>query len=178
MNIKDCEVNKKVIAKNNISQQIKKGDKVEIRYVQENPPFIDVDNGDVIVTERSPNNFIPINKFKVGERIVIKEANECFYSEVFGFMYDDEEDYIYAITFKYNDETYFRIVCEGEIYPLKKRDELKPGDKFIDNSDCIVEVIASEICEVNNQIKYFGKKELSGFVSTWWPKQIKEIDYS
>ena len=46
-----------VRAKKDISSSVKKGDEVKIIYAQKYPPFIDVDNGDVIVPERSPEHF-------------------------------------------------------------------------------------------------------------------------
>jgi len=57
MNIKDCEINMIVRAKKDISSSVRKGDEVKIIYTQKYPPFIDVDNGDVIVPERSPEHF-------------------------------------------------------------------------------------------------------------------------
>jgi len=57
MNIKECKVGMTVRAKKDISSSVKKGDEVKIIYAQKYPPFIDVDNGDVIVPERSPEHF-------------------------------------------------------------------------------------------------------------------------
>ena len=64
MKINECEINMTVKAKKDISRQIKKGDEVEIRYVEEIPPLIDVDNGEVIVPERSPKHFEKIEEEK------------------------------------------------------------------------------------------------------------------
>lgn len=61
MNIKECKVGMTVRAKKNISASVSKGDEVKIIYAQEYPPFIDVDNGDVIVPERSPEHFEKID---------------------------------------------------------------------------------------------------------------------
>jgi len=57
MNIKECEVGMTIRAKKDISASVSKGDEVKIIYAQEYPPFIDIDNGEVIVPERSPENF-------------------------------------------------------------------------------------------------------------------------
>ena len=64
MKINQCEINMTVKAKKDISRRIKKGDEVEIRYVEEIPPLIDVDNGEVIVPERSPEHFEKIEEEK------------------------------------------------------------------------------------------------------------------
>jgi hypothetical protein len=64
MKINECEINMTVKAKKDISRQIKKGDEVEIRYVEEIPPFIDIDNGEVVVPERSPEHFEKIEEEK------------------------------------------------------------------------------------------------------------------
>jgi hypothetical protein len=57
MDIKECKAGMTARAKKNISASVSKGDEVKIIYVQEYPPFIDIDNGDVIVPERSPEHF-------------------------------------------------------------------------------------------------------------------------
>ena len=65
MKINECEINMTVKAKKDISRRIKKGDEVEIRYVEEIQNFIDVDNGEVVVAEIDPKYFEPISKFKI-----------------------------------------------------------------------------------------------------------------
>ena len=62
MKINECEINMKIRAKKDISPGVKKGDEVKIIYFQEYPPFIDIDNGEVIVPERSPEHFEKIEE--------------------------------------------------------------------------------------------------------------------
>ena len=62
MKIKDCKINMMVKANKDISNNVRKGDKVKIIYMQEYPPFIDIDNGEFIVPERSPKHFDKIKE--------------------------------------------------------------------------------------------------------------------
>ena len=65
MKINQCGINITVKTKKDISRQIKKGDLVKIRFVDQKEETIDVDNGEVVVAEIDPKYFEPISKFKI-----------------------------------------------------------------------------------------------------------------
>ena len=164
-----------------ISRQIKKGDEVEIRYVEEIPPFIDVDNGEVIVAEINPKYFEPISKFKIGDKVIWNNTKV----EIWGKHFEEDSgEYEYA--FKYKKNAWNRgVEHESNLSPLKKINELEKGDKFeiktiTGITDRIYEVLAGAKCKRINRVKYFSKEikgDSIGYVGTFIADDINKIIY-
>jgi len=171
----------KVKAKKDISRQIKKGDEAEIRYVEEIQNFIEVDNGEVIVTEIDPKYFEPISKFKIGDKVIWNNTKV----EIWGKHFEEDNgEYEYA--FKYKKNAWNRgVEHESNLSPLKKINELEKGDKFeiktaTGITDRIYEVLAGAKCKRINRVKYFAKEikgDSIGYVGTFIADDINKIIY-
>ena len=181
MKINECEINMKVRAKKDISRRIKKGDEVEIRYVEEIPPFIDVDNGEVIVAEIEPKYFELISKFKIGDKVIWQNAKV----EIWGKHFEEDKSE-FEYSFKYKKSAWNRgIEYESYLSPLKKINELEKGDKFeIETATGITKriykVLAAAKCKRINRVKYFSeeiKGDSIGYVGTFIADDINKIIY-
>ena len=181
MKINECGINMKVMAKKDISRRIKKGDEVEIRYVEEIQNFIDVDNGEVVVAEIDPKYFKLISKFKIGDKVIWNNTKV----EIWGKHFEEDNgEYEYA--FKYKKNAWNRgVEHESNLSPLKKINELEKGDKFeiktaTGITDRIYEVLAGAKCKRINRVKYFSKEikgDSIGYVGTFIADDINKIIY-
>ena len=181
MKINECEINMTVKAKKDISRQIKKGDEVEIRYVEEIQNFIDVDNGEVVVAEIDPKYFELISKFKIGDKVIWNNTKV----EIWGKHFE-EDNGGYEYAFKYKKDAWNRgVEHESYLSPLKKINELEKGDKFeIETATGITKrfykVLAAAKCKRINRVKYFSKEikgDSIGYVGTFIADDIKKIIY-
>ena len=181
MKINECEINMKVRAKKNISRRIKKGDEVEIRYIKASPPLIDIDNGEVVVTEIDPRYFEPISKFEIGDKVIWNKTKV----EIWGKHFEEDKSE-FEYSFKYKKSAWCRgIEYESYLSPLKKINELEKGDKFeikttTGITDRIYEVLAAAKCKRINRVKYFSeeiKGDSIGYVGTFIADDIKKIIY-
>ena len=181
MKINECEINMTVKAKKDISRRIKKGDEVEIRYVEEIPPFIDVDNGEVIVAEIDPKYFKLISKFKIGDKVIWNNTKV----EIWGKHFEEDKSE-FEYSFKYKKSAWNRgIEYESYLSPSKKINELEKGDKFEIGTATgitkrIYKVLAAAKCKRINRVKYFSeeiKGDSIGYVGTFIADDIKKIIY-
>ena len=181
MKINQCEINMTVKAKKDISRRIKKGDEVEIRYVEEIQNFIDVDNGEVVVAEIDPKYFEPISKFEIGDKVIWNNTKV----EIWGKHFEEDKSE-FEYSFKYKKNAWNRgIAYEFDLSPLKKINELEKGDKFeIETAtgitERIYEVLAAAKCKRINRVKYFSKEikgDSIGYVGTFIADDIKKIIY-
>jgi hypothetical protein len=181
MKINECGINMTVKAKKDISRQIKKGDEVKIRYIKAIPPFIDIDNGEVVVTEIDPKYFEPISKFEIGDKVIWNKTKV----EIWGKHFEEDKSE-FEYSFKYKKSAWCRgIEYESYLSPLKKINELEKGDKFeIETAtgitERIYEVLAAAKCKRINRVKYFSKEikgDSIGYVGTFIADDIKKIIY-
>jgi hypothetical protein len=118
------------------------------------------------------NLFRPIeitNKFEIGDEAVWNGK-----VEIWGKRYDEEmKEYEYAVVDKNNGRT---LLFESELSPLKKKDELEVGDKFIDIYENKVNILAVHK-KHKNGIRYFGTYNNNKYCDIWPVDEIKEIIY-
>ena len=117
----------------------------------------------------------PVSKFKIGDKVVWSGDK----LEVFGLHFEkNREEFEYALNAI--DKNYRILEYESKLSLLKKKDQLKPGDKFISFSDKEKDkiiVLAKEYDYIRSEVRYFGKNEEYGFVDVWGIDDIKEIVY-
>ena len=187
MKIDECEINMKVRAKKDISRRIKKGDEVEIRYVEEIQNFIEVDNGEVIVTEIDPKYFEPISKFEIGDKVIYDSPVGMKKVDIFGYIYCEKDNtWLYAIKLPTNKHV---IVREDTLQKEKNIFDLKKGDKFKCKTATgittgitkrIYKVLAAAKCKRINRVKYFAeeiKGDSIGYVGIFIADDINKIIY-
>ena len=95
----------------------------------------------------------PINKFEIGDEVLIKHLNNSKV-EVWGKRYDEKSGkWQYAVRgCGWND------FCYGnELSPLKKKDELEKGDKFKNNGNKM-EVLAVGKDDYYHHVEYYARK--------------------
>jgi len=119
-----------------------------------------------------PKFFESVNKFEVGDEVIW-----CNYkAKIWGVRYDDEVNmYEYAIEDN-KDNCGRTIVFEGGLSPLKKKDELEVGDKFIFN-DSKVKIEGVGFDEFEEIKVYLGKRLSDGMVFKFREHEIDEIIY-
>jgi hypothetical protein len=171
----------KVRAKKDISRQIKKGDLVKIRFVDQEEETINIDNGKVIVAEINPIHFKPISKFKIGDKVIWNNIKV----EIWGKHFEEDNgEYEYA--FKNKKTAWNRgVEHESNLSPFKKINELEKGDKFeiktaTGITDRIYEVLAGAKCKRINRVKYFAKEikgDSIGYVGTFIADDINKVIY-
>lgn len=111
------------------------------------------------------------NKYEIGDKVLYTiDKEKCRYcgetSDNLAIL-EDKNEYLFRVNYNH-------------LSPLKKKDELKIGDKFIGNTNIKYEILAVGYDNFNDSISYFVKKisgHLKGITSTKWPEAIKEIIY-
>jgi len=168
MKINECEINMKVKAKKDISRQIKKGDEVEIRYVEEIQNFIEVDNGEVIVTEIDPKYFEPISKFEIGDKVIWNNTKV----EIWGKHFEEDKSE-FEYSFKYKKNAWNRgIEYESYLSPLKEI-------RYVGEIQNFIEVDNGEVIVTEIDPKYFepiSKFEIGDKVIYDSPVGMKKVD--
>ena len=152
MNIEDCEVGMKVKSKNDMSiDKVRKGDVVEITKIdidKENTNeggYIYFNNNCVGV---SSEHFELVNQFEVGDEVYYKE-----YDKIMSFRGYKKDG---TPIIESNKTGHLYSPKLSRLSPLKKKDELEPGDKFRIN-EIIFGVLAVEYDEYYNCKSYFSK---------------------
>lgn len=126
-------------------------------------------------------NFEPVNKFVVGDEVIYKAKNDKYYKcIIFGIAeLKDKFDGEYAISFeKGSGRKVNKIVKESYLSPLKKKEELGVGDKFIHSIHSgEIKVLAVKYDKDVGVIKYFGERLSDGYIDTYQPWSVGEIIY-
>lgn len=173
MKLEDCYLGMTV--KHNYTDSflgIKEGDKGDIEAINKKDNYIVVWG-----QEFDPANFSKANEFKVGDEVLIKHLTNTKV-KVWGKRYDEnKEEYQYAVRgYGWNDFCY-----ESELSPLKNKDELEVGDKFIAYGDNIkFKVVANDDDKYYNQKCYFARQldgKYPGSLNKVLSKAIKEVVY-
>lgn len=126
----------------------------------------------------------PVNQFEVGNEVIYS----CYHcpdqikhkSVIFGI-----KDNQYAIKYTHKSVDHYTIVKERRLSPLKKKDELKVGDKFkVKTAEGVSrrtnEVLGIFKDDYYNQTKYVAKRmngNYEGFVDIYNSEMIAEIVY-
>jgi hypothetical protein len=190
MKIEDCEVGMKVRLNTNMpdgteifGSPIKKGEIFTIKKI--------IKSGCILLEEIEygwrPKDFEPANKFEVGDEVLFENVLGNKYKvKIFGIS-KNKGKLNYAIEGQYlYDEEYFNcIVSEKSLSPLKKKDELEPGNKFKiktaeGKTNRINEVLGVFKDDKYNQIKYVAKRvqgDWKGYVDIYNSEMIDEIIY-
>lgn len=188
MKIKDCEVRMKVEPKRDIGAiGVSKGEKLVIRKAEKDTNgggegYLYFDGkGHVGV---SAEYFEPLNKFEVGDGAIFTNViGEKYKVKIWGIS--DKADSIdgvkYEISINCEGRNKVFLVKEDRLSPLKKPDELKVGDKVIQNHDSG----ELEITHVDYDGFWKGKcyvvKRLEGsqqgYIKVIFPNDILEIIY-
>jgi hypothetical protein len=177
MNIEDCEIGMKVECKTNEFTSIEKGEVVTISKIYYYDNHKGLKFKEKLFHKFYPEDFEPVNKFKVGDEVLYKHYYlGKFKAEIWAITKPDRNGRTIAITWELEGETLHSIVSKDNLLPLKKKDELEKGDKFIDDMEEEVEVLAVEYCDFYDNKVYFGKKE-NGFVSCWSDFEVEEVIY-
>jgi len=121
------------------------------------------------------NLFRPIeitNKFEIGD-----EAVRNGKVEIWGKRYDEEmKEYEYAVVDKNNGRT---LLFESELSPLKKKDELKVGDKVVYGT-AKYKILCVGIDDYYKHKEYYCKRideNFKGVTTIIEPNAIDEIIY-
>ena len=122
-----------------------------------------------------PEFFESVNKFEVGDEVIYNCSNGIKYdSVIFGI-----KDRQYAIKYTHKTIEHYDVVIERQLSPLKKKDELEVGDKFI-RTGTKYEVLAVAYEEFRDSIIYFAKMlngNLEGRIVDFNSEFIDEIIY-
>ena len=123
-----------------------------------------------------------IEDCKVGDEVLLTLYDDANYkSEVLILVNDDYEyDYLIKIPNDWNNKTHIMLVKERYLLPIKNKDELEVGDKFIDLLECEYKVIAIDYDDYFDHVSYFVKKidrNFQGRITVKKPSNIKEIIY-
>jgi len=169
MKIEDCEVGMKVIRrKRGKTRALKEGGKYTIKRIYKNSIWIKENPG----VKYLPKYFEPVNKFEVGDEVIYNCPNGIKYeSIIFGI-----KDRQYAIKYTHKTIEHYDVVKERQLSPLKKKDELEVGDKFI-FSDSKVKIEGVSFDEFEEIKVYLGKRLSDGMVFKFREHEIDEIIY-
>lgn len=172
MKINDCKVGMRVIRTGKDTEKIRKGKEYTISE------FFD----DCIEVEQlknlfySPENFEPINKFKIDEEVIYKNTKAI----IWGLQYNpDINIQEYAIQIKEGfSKGSSTIVPEPYLDKLKKKDELEVGDKVIPryNTKVKAKILYKTYDEYIKGVKYLIEQD-DGFIRLIMDWEILKIIY-
>ena len=114
-------------------------------------------------------NLETVNKFEVGEEVIYegKKVNIFGINKTGDFAAIEWERERLTNAIK---TTHIRNLSK-----IKDKNNLEKGDKFITDIGDEVKVIAGEYCEMDDEMKYLGKRIHDGYVIYWRQHEIEEV---